>query len=109
MFRVCGWSQAETARQLGLTRGGVNGIITGDTIPSVATVKLFKLLLMTEKPDVLKPSSFPMRDTPVLPSWGTQLIHELQRVDHTKRENIVASFLDILAHIPKSIEKRTRR
>ena len=33
LFKLSGWTQAEVARQLELTRGGVNGIITGRTVP----------------------------------------------------------------------------
>ena len=33
------------ARQPGLTRGGVNGLIKGDTVPSESALKLLKLVL----------------------------------------------------------------
>jgi transcriptional regulator with XRE-family HTH domain len=42
LFKKSGWSQAETARRLDLTRGGVNGIITGPAVPSKAAIKLFR-------------------------------------------------------------------
>jgi transcriptional regulator with XRE-family HTH domain len=48
-----GWSQAELARQLELTRGGVHGIVKGKTSPSAGLLKLLKLVLAQEKPDVL--------------------------------------------------------
>jgi len=51
LYEQSGWSQAEVARQLELTRGGVNGIITGPTVPSLATVKLFQLVLRSRAGD----------------------------------------------------------
>lgn len=46
MFESTGWSQAEAARRMDMTRGGINGIITGPTIPSAASVKLLEMLLV---------------------------------------------------------------
>jgi len=43
LFELSGWSQAEAARQLHLTRGGVNGIITGKASVSASTVELLRL------------------------------------------------------------------
>lgn len=45
LFNRSGWSQAEAARHLEMTRGGLNGIVSGDTIPSPATMKLFRYIL----------------------------------------------------------------
>jgi len=53
LFRASGWKMAEVARRLHMTRGGIGGIVTGRTVPSPSTVKLFKLVLATEKPDAL--------------------------------------------------------
>lgn len=54
LAKASGWSQAEIARQLELTRGGVNGIITGTKEPSKAMVRLLYLVLMSEKPEIFK-------------------------------------------------------
>ena len=45
MAKLCGWSQAETARQLRLTPGAVSQIFHGKTHPHPRTLRLFKLLL----------------------------------------------------------------
>lgn len=45
LFEASGWTQAEAARRLEMTRGGVNGIITGNTVPSPGAVKLLELLV----------------------------------------------------------------
>lgn len=43
LFELSGWSQAEAGRQLHLTRGGVNGIITGKASVSAGVVELMRL------------------------------------------------------------------
>jgi hypothetical protein len=46
LFKSTGWSQAETARQMDMTRGGVNGIVTGPTLPSSQTVRFMEMMLL---------------------------------------------------------------
>ena len=55
LFARSGWSQAEAARHLDLTRGGMHGIIRGDTVPSRGLLKLFRLVLVIEKPEIFQP------------------------------------------------------
>ena len=57
MFTQSGWTQAELARQLKLTRGGVNGIITGAAVPSESLIELLRLkLALAGKPLSATPS-----------------------------------------------------
>lgn len=53
LLEASGWSQAEAARQLGMTRGGVNQIVSGRNEPSAQTVRLFKMILAGEKPEAV--------------------------------------------------------
>jgi transcriptional regulator with XRE-family HTH domain len=46
LFNASGWTQAETARRMELTRGGINGIVTGPTTPSPGTVRFLELLML---------------------------------------------------------------
>ncbi len=46
LFQASGWSQAETARRMDMTRGGINGIVTGPTVPSPGTVRFLEMLLL---------------------------------------------------------------
>jgi len=46
LFHASGWSQAETARRMDMTRGGINGIVTGPTVPSPGTVRFLEMLLL---------------------------------------------------------------
>jgi hypothetical protein len=92
LYRTSGWTQAEAARQLELTRGGVNGIITGPTVPSLATVKLFRLILESP-PGVLRKTGQTGRE---VEDWAEPLLSELRRFDDTTRERLVAALRDIL-------------
>ena len=58
LFRRTGWTQAELARKLEMTRGGVNGIVTGPTIPSAAALQFLRLTLLAERPQALGLQSF---------------------------------------------------
>lgn len=49
----CGWSQAEVARRLHMTRGGVSQIVGGSVRPSYQTLALLKRIVAEEKPEVL--------------------------------------------------------
>jgi transcriptional regulator with XRE-family HTH domain len=52
LFKRSKWGQAELARRLHLTRGGVNGFITGKAAPSDTVMKLFRLVMATEGPGI---------------------------------------------------------
>ena len=75
LLKSSGWSQAEAARRLDLTRGGLNGIVTGPTKPSSTLLKLFRLLLQIDGAGGTKPQENP-------PASGvSELQAELQRLD----------------------------
>lgn len=46
LYEASGWSQAEMARHLEMTRAGVNGIVTGEVNPSAGTVKMLEMILL---------------------------------------------------------------
>jgi transcriptional regulator with XRE-family HTH domain len=94
LYKASGWNQAEVARQLELTRGGVNGIITGGTIPSLATVKLFRLILDIPKTrdSATGPNIEPRSGEP----WVAELIHELRALDKPRRERLLPALLEFV-------------
>src|ERR1041385_850908 len=91
LYQRSGWSQAEVARQLELTRGGVNGIITGPTVPSLATVKLFHLMLGS-RAGAGKASEVAMAGE----SWAEPLLAELRDVEEAKRAKLVAALCEVV-------------
>jgi len=54
LAKQTGWSQAELARKLEVTPGGMSGLIKGGTIPSAGLLKLLRLVVFTEQPGVLE-------------------------------------------------------
>jgi transcriptional regulator with XRE-family HTH domain len=103
LFKASGWSQAEVARHLELTRGGVNGIITGDTEPSPALVKLFKYVLMSQKPDALKPAqAHEIRETLNREAWAEELLNELRGVDEKQRDGLIKALKEVVRSFPRT-------
>jgi len=101
LFKASGWTQAEVARQLELTRGGVNGIITGRTVPSHATLKLFKLILLSQKPEAVsaaRPASVQQAEE----YWLRELLEEVRRVTPAHRERLINALKGVAAAFPKN-------
>ncbi len=100
LFSASGWSQAEVARRLEMTRGGVNGIVTGDSVPSAAAVKLFEMILSSEgrMPHV----NHALREgESIFSPDEMELVHELRRLDPAARDQTVECLLKMLALLPK--------
>ena len=95
LFRRSGWSQAELARKLEMTRGGVNGYITGPTIPSATALRLFRLTLMGERPEALATAS-PGEEAALAP-WERQVIHALRGLAPRDRARVLEWFTAMLA------------
>src|SRR4051812_10531618 len=91
LFESSGWSQAEVARQLELTRGGVNGIITGPTVPSLATVKLFQLILASKAP--VRANSPGVSS---VEEWAKPLLEELKKIEPSQRSHLVAALCEVV-------------
>ena len=103
LWKRTGWTQAELARRLELSRGGINGIITGTTVPSAGLVKLLQLVIFTEKPGLLEAGASELKESmsPYGPVPKSQeenygpLILELERLPAAERERILANFTDL--------------
>ena len=102
LFKLSGWTQAEVARQLELTRGGVNGIISGRTVPSHATVKLFRLILMSETPEVMSAAARPASLQYAEESWLRELLEEMRRVAPAHRQRLISALKSVAASFPKN-------
>lgn len=101
LFRASGWSQAEVARRLGMTRGGVNGIVTRETVPSLATVRLFRLVLQNDRPGIKlpKPTEKPGElDNlpPISEKWIQPLLDDIRLVNEAKRNEMVRCIRQIV-------------
>jgi transcriptional regulator with XRE-family HTH domain len=92
LLEESGWSQAEAARQLGMTPSALSQIVRDNSPvrPSAVTLRLFRLLLIREKPDsaVVKKShrlAFPEQ-------WERELVEELREIPGAVRDPLVKSF-----------------
>lgn len=119
LAKASGWSQAEIARQLELTRGGVNGIITGTKEPSKAMVRLLYLVLMSEKPQIFK--AHPELKEPGIGRENiglhvkrgrrgpvVELFEALMQLEEANRAELAQQFLSLLKAFKKS-KGKTRK
>jgi transcriptional regulator with XRE-family HTH domain len=111
-----GWSQAEASRQLGMTPSALSQIVRDNSPvrPSAVTMRLFRLLLIREKPDSpqIKRShrlAFPEQ-------WERDLVEELREVPTSVREPLVKGFRGLVraaasqsVKLPKPKAKAGRR
>src|SRR5262245_58582536 len=82
MAKQCGWSQAEIARQLLLTRGAVSQIFHGKTRPHRRTLYLFKMGLTRRENTGLKP----LEGVPGLNAWEFKVLAWLRRLHHAHQQ-----------------------
>ncbi len=101
LFEASGWTQAEAARQLGISRGGVNGIVTGETIPSEITMRLFRLIMISEKPEVIGAKETAKIRADLGEDWAGELMDELRRIEPDQREHLVAALKEVARAFPK--------
>ncbi len=97
LFDASGWNQSELARRLGLTRGGVNKIVSGTGFPSESTVRHLELILSAGPAPLVGREA---HDRPRYPAWCEQLITELESRSPEVRAQAVAACLGVVAAFP---------
>ncbi len=109
LLQASGWSQAEASRQLGMTPSALSQIVRSNSPvrPSAVTLRLFKLLLLKEKPETLKARrthrmAFPEK-------WERDLVEELREVPPMIREPLVRSFRALMRAAVIKAPKSMRR
>jgi transcriptional regulator with XRE-family HTH domain len=110
LLEASGWSQAEAARQLGMTPSALSQIVRQNSTvkPSPVTLRLFKLLLLREKPEAL--TAVPERRWTPSEKWEMDLIGALRKIPPTTRELILKSFGAIIeSHLPKGKGGKTTK
>ena len=85
------WSQSEIARKLNMTRGGVNGIVTGEKIPGPRLVELFRVKLAADRPELP-------------PSYPPHLAESAREPDEPEMLEAVNRLREILANAPKKFK-----
>lgn len=102
LLKASGWSQAEASRQLCMTPSALSQIVRENSPvkPSQVTLRLFKLLLLRENPNVL--SAITDSSSEHSNKWETDLIESLRRFPPSTRQEILMTFHTILKGWAKS-------
>jgi transcriptional regulator with XRE-family HTH domain len=82
MVKLSGWSQAEVARQLGLTPGAVSQMFHGKTRPGPRTLHLFKMILTKQDHAAFKR----FEKMPMLEPREWEVIEYMRRLHQAQRE-----------------------
>jgi transcriptional regulator with XRE-family HTH domain len=92
LLEASGWSQAEASRQLGMTPSALSQIVRHNSPvnPSAVTLRLFKLLLIREKPGSVQASRTHRMAFPE--QWERDLVEELREIPPMVREPLVRGF-----------------
>lgn len=108
LFKRTKWSQAELARKLELTPGGVSGIVKGPTNPSAGLLKLLRLVVALEKPEILP--NFSETFGEAVPPYGQppksseeiygRLLTRLESMDPVTKEKVIGYLSGLAELIP---------
>src|SRR5580693_8307126 len=70
LIELMGWSQTEAARRLRKTPSAINHLVNPDhpNKPTQTMMQLLKLIIASERPDLLNPQTYMLKETP----YGTK-------------------------------------
>lgn len=121
-MRVVGWTQAETARRLGLTSGAVNQFVKGTSRPSPITLRLMAVLVFLTKPEVMQQEAALSRrlaemqvliarqvpEPPPRPDWENRVIAMLAPLVEADREKVLTALEAIMQCLKPKVEEGER-
>jgi transcriptional regulator with XRE-family HTH domain len=105
LIEITGWTQSEAARMLGKTPAAINHLVNPDhpNKPSETTLRLFKLLIAGERPELFNARTFELKET----NWGAaaaplnskerdliRRLRLLQREDRDRIYSVISALLD---------------
>jgi transcriptional regulator with XRE-family HTH domain len=75
LIELLGWSQTETARRLHKTPSAINHLVNPEhpNQPTQTMMQLLKLIIASERPDLINPRTNELRDAPVTKMGQTYL------------------------------------
>ena len=87
-----GWTQAEASRQLGMTPSALSQIVRDNSPvrPSAVTMRLFRLLIIREKPE--SPQIRKSHRLAFPEQWERDMVEELREVPSSVRDPLVKGF-----------------
>jgi plasmid maintenance system antidote protein VapI len=96
LIDLMGWSQTEAARRLRKTPSAINHLVNPDhpNKPSPTTMQLLKVIIAGERPDLINPQTFELKEAPSgatrLSPRETKLIEALQKLPAAEQEKVYA-------------------
>jgi transcriptional regulator with XRE-family HTH domain len=88
LLKAAGWSQAEAARRLQLTRGAVSQILSGRTNPRASTLNLLRLLARDQ-------SAAPPEATVPMQEWERQFLDQIRDLPADRRKQALELIRDL--------------
>jgi transcriptional regulator with XRE-family HTH domain len=113
LMELMGWSQTEAARQLRKTPSAINHLVNPDhpNKPSESTMQLLKIIIASERPDLINPQTSELKETPsgakLNAAWLSprerKLIEGLQKLSAADQAKVYAIIDSLLGAIsPKT-------
>ncbi len=100
LVELMGWSQTMAARRLHKTPSAINHLVNPDhpNKPSPTTMQLLKVIIASERPDLINPQTFQLKEAPpgAKPHAGRlnarerKLIEELQKLPAAEQDKVYA-------------------
>jgi transcriptional regulator with XRE-family HTH domain len=102
LLRASGWSQAEAARQLAMTPSALSQIVRRNSPvrPSPVTLRLFRLLLWREKPEVLRQPA-PRNAPHASEAWEHDVVRDLRAIPPKARHSFLRQLRALIAAAQK--------
>jgi hypothetical protein len=100
LIEIMGWSQTEAARRLRKTPSAINHLVNPDhpNKPTQTTLQLLKLIIASERPDLINAHTFELKEGPAAALPGAlhlgdrerELIESLRKLPPAEREKVYA-------------------
>jgi hypothetical protein len=115
LMDLMGWSQTEAARRLRKTPSAINHLVNPDhpNKPSQTTMQLLKLIIVNERPDLINPQTYELKEAPpgvkLDAAWLSprerKLIEGLQELPAAMQEKVYAVIAALLKAMGRKGEK----
>jgi plasmid maintenance system antidote protein VapI len=106
LIELMGWSQTEAARRLRKTPAAINHLVNPDhpNKPTQTMMQLFKLIIASERPDLINPQTFELKETyarakrevPGLSARERALVEKVKELPPEDREKVYAIIIALL-------------
>lgn len=99
LVKAAGWSPAEAARRLDLTRSATSRYMQGEIKPSAPVLKLLKLIIANEQPGALTSAS--QLNEEALAKWEREVVEDLRWLHVEDRERVINVMRVVIRGLPK--------